>query len=174
MPYAHRRLVGTYLKNHLAMNKSNEGKKPKWEYNYLSPDGHPISYHNFPDTIEARRMLKKWVESFHRQGYYSGVERIYSLDELESACKRIKVKAESEDDDQQESLDEDEDPVTLKTYLFIFEDSFSFAEKEKEVILLSHELRSGLKSRKTGQIVAHNFDGQINWHWKIKYIINLF
>lgn len=119
-------------------------------------------------------MLKKWVESFHRQGYYSGVERIYDLDELESACKPIKVRADEPDDESMGSEPGEDDPVELKIYLVIFEDCVSGAETQREVILLPHELRSGLKSLKTGQIVAHNFDGRINWHWKIKYIINLF
>ena len=61
-------------------------------FNVLSPDGISITFDElYKSKEEAETALDKFVERFEDQGYYSGRDRKYSLKELPSKCKIVKV-----------------------------------------------------------------------------------
>lgn len=58
-------------------------------FNYLSPDGFPISPKSFKTREAADVYLDKWVKQYERQGYYSSNSGRIPLDALKSACDLI-------------------------------------------------------------------------------------
>ena len=73
------------------------------EYNYISPDGFPISYENFPCKKVAQDFFRSWIKSFERQGYYSSAkyDRI-PLNMLKDFCefKRFLIDVQDENYEQ--------------------------------------------------------------------------
>lgn len=67
------------------------------KYRILSPDGFDINPDcGFKTIKEARGYLRKWIEGFSGQGYYSqicsnGYNRRISLNELPDYCELIKI-----------------------------------------------------------------------------------
>ena len=61
-------------------------------YDVLSPDGFSITADEYyKSEKEAQTALNKFVKRFETQGYYSGRQRKYTLEELPSKCKIVKV-----------------------------------------------------------------------------------
>jgi len=63
------------------------------KFDAISPDRFSISYDELWDSPEeARVALKKWIEGYKRQGYYSTRDRErIPLDELETRCEIVPI-----------------------------------------------------------------------------------
>jgi hypothetical protein len=56
-------------------------------FNYLSPDGFPISPTDFATKEAADSYLAEWIKRYEAQGYYSSNSGRISLDILASCCE---------------------------------------------------------------------------------------
>ena len=64
------------------MNKSQQ-------FQVLSPDGFTIEHdpYSYNSEEEAKIALKKWMQRYNEQGYYSSNNGRIPLDELEANCQ---------------------------------------------------------------------------------------
>ena len=61
-------------------------------YDVISPDGFSITVDElYKSEKEARTALNKFVGRFKSQGFYSGRDRRYTLEELPNHCEIVKV-----------------------------------------------------------------------------------